>query len=36
MVNGEVVKTREVFSKGIPLFIKVEGIEEVLDSRREL
>ncbi len=36
MVNGEVVKTREVFSKGIPLFIKVESIEEVLDSRREL
>jgi hypothetical protein len=36
MVNGEVVKTREVFSKGIPLFVKVDGVEEVLDRRSEL
>jgi hypothetical protein len=36
LVNGEVVKTREVFSKGIPLFVKVDGVEEVIDRRSEL
>jgi hypothetical protein len=36
MVNGEVVKTREVFSKGIPLFVKVDGVEEIVDRRGEL
>jgi hypothetical protein len=36
LVNGQVVTTREVFSKGIPLYIKVDRNEELLDRRNEL
>ncbi len=32
-VNGEIVKTREVFSKGVPLFINVDGREDYYDKR---
>lgn len=36
LINGEIVKTREVFSKGIPLFVKSEDSEEIIDKRGDL
>lgn len=35
-INGEAVKSREVFSKGIPLFVKTDEGEELIDKRGDL
>lgn len=35
-INGEAVKTREVFSRGTPVFIKIDENEEIIDKRGEL